>query len=683
MTGCWGMLRSWGFRGSLPFAVVLMVGTALAQEQYTEPPLDESDREHWAFQPISEVEVPAASFGEWEQNPIDHFVGRKLKAAGLRPHPKADPRTLLRRLKFDLLGLPPPTEEVVNAEATDFGTLIADLLSRPGYGERWGQHWLDLARFAETDGFEHDKTRPNAWKYRDWVIAALNRDMPYDQFLLHQLAGDEVAPEDPDAKVATMFCLSGPDMPDINLIAERKHSLLNEMTATVGEVFLGLQLGCAQCHDHKYDPITMSDYYALHGIFASSRIPKDFPLIDSARPREAVTAYESEKGKREAEFSKFLEALKAEGLKNIRGRWRDYLESFHEVHMTRKQTLANSARTRELKSRSAGAMFNRLVTFKRDPKWHEHPFFGPWARLSALKGEAFHKLRRAMSENRKDSIHPEVLAILQNDDVKDASELTRRWADVIQRSMTAKDGDSLANVRKLVLDDSGPFSFNASELPAQPETGVNERARYEAAKAKVTQLDATHPGAPGRAMVMLDSGSRDSPIHIRGDFRRPGKSVPRRFLAFAAVADNPQSPLTQRYQQGSGRKQLAEALVDRNNPLTARVIVNWVWRHYFGRGFIQSTDFGLRTPRPEQHALLDFLAARFVELARLPTDRRRQGARRNDATVPGVERRFAAQAEQVVRVDQRRSGLHFDGLGQSVSARQRTADDRGQESLLT
>ena len=264
----WLKHRRGSGRGVFAIVTLLLLATvAGAQEEYTEPPLAESDREHWAFQPIVNTKVPPASFDGWEQNPIDHFIARKLKAAGLRPQPRADQRTLLRRLKFGVLGLPPTPDEVAAAEATSAEKLITGFLSRPGYGERWGQHWLDLARFAETDGFEHDKTRANAWKYRDWVISALNRDMPYDQFLLHQLAGDEVAPEDADARVATMFCLSGPDMPDINLIEERKHSLLNEMTSTVSEVFLGLQLGCAQCHDHKYDPISQADFYRMRAIF--------------------------------------------------------------------------------------------------------------------------------------------------------------------------------------------------------------------------------------------------------------------------------------------------------------------------------------------------------------------------------------------------------------------------------
>jgi len=241
---------------------------------YVELPIDEYDRDHWAFLPIEQVEVTPTLDSVWLRNPIDSFIQFELNQRGLHPQPQASRRTLLRRLSFDLTGLPPTPEQIAEFETdnrTDaYERLVNRLLDSPQYGERWAQHWLDLARFAETDGFEHDKLRPNAWKYRDWVINALNADMPYDQFIRHQIAGDETSPNDESASTATRFCLSGPDMPDINLIDERRHTVLNELTSTIGEVFLGLQVGCAQCHDHKYDPISQADFYRLRAIFEPS-----------------------------------------------------------------------------------------------------------------------------------------------------------------------------------------------------------------------------------------------------------------------------------------------------------------------------------------------------------------------------------------------------------------------------
>jgi hypothetical protein len=241
---------------------------------YSDPPLADKDRSHWSFRPPVRAEPPAASDPSRARNPIDAFLLPRLAAAGLEPAPEADRGALIRRLTFDLTGLPPAPEEV-EAFAADrapdaYEALVRRLLASPAYGERWAQLWLDLARFAETDGFEHDKVRPEAWRYRDWVIDALNQDLPYDRFVQLQVAGDEIAPEDPAAAVATGFLLAGPDMPDINNQEERRHVVLNEMTAAVGQVFLGLTFGCAECHDHKNDPISLGDFYRLRAAFANT-----------------------------------------------------------------------------------------------------------------------------------------------------------------------------------------------------------------------------------------------------------------------------------------------------------------------------------------------------------------------------------------------------------------------------
>ncbi|WDQ16478.1 DUF1549 and DUF1553 domain-containing protein [Rhodopirellula sp. P2] len=241
---------------------------------YVELPIDDYDRDHWAFLPLETVEVPQPPNTGWRRNPIDDFIQFELSQRGLQPQPPASRQTLIRRLSFDLTGLPPTPSQIAafesDASEDAYERLVDRLLDSPRYGERWAQHWLDLARFAETDGFEHDKLRPDAWKYRDWVIAALNEDLPYDEFIRRQIAGDEMHPNDKSALTATRFCLSGPDMPDINLTDERRHTVLNELTSTIGEVFLGLQVGCAQCHDHKYDPISQADFYRLRAIFEPS-----------------------------------------------------------------------------------------------------------------------------------------------------------------------------------------------------------------------------------------------------------------------------------------------------------------------------------------------------------------------------------------------------------------------------
>ncbi len=220
----------------------------------------------------------------WVRNPIDAFILAEQEAFDLEPSSEADRATLLRRVTFDLTGLPPSPEEIEAFERDTspgaYERAVERLLASPRYGERWAQHWLDLARYADSDGFEFDQARPDAWRFRDWVVEALNRDLPYDEFVHRQLAGDEIAPDDPDAFIATGFNRCYPDMVDLNDQGERRLNALNDITETTGLVFLGLTLGCARCHDHKFDPIRQVDFYRLQAFFTPARFRDDYPLAD-------------------------------------------------------------------------------------------------------------------------------------------------------------------------------------------------------------------------------------------------------------------------------------------------------------------------------------------------------------------------------------------------------------------
>lgn len=255
---------------------------------FSEPAINASDRDYWAYQPVVRPDVPQIESDAWSHNPIDKFVLHQLRRRNstadvpLKPAAAADAASLLRRITFDLTGLPPTpvaiTRFLQDPSPAACEQVVEELLDDPAYGERWAQHWLDLVRFAETDGFEHDKVRPQAWRYRDWVIEALNNDLPYDQFLTLQLAGDEVAPDSPAALVATGYLMAGPDMPDINLQEERRHNFLNGMTGNFGSVYLGLRLGCAQCHHHRTDPISQHDFYRLRACFETIDLFRESPL---------------------------------------------------------------------------------------------------------------------------------------------------------------------------------------------------------------------------------------------------------------------------------------------------------------------------------------------------------------------------------------------------------------------
>jgi hypothetical protein len=234
----------------------------------------------WSLRPCSRPAVPRfddAACRDWVRTPVDAFILDRLRRAGLRPPPEADRPTLVRRLCFDLTGLPPAPEDVaafVNDPAADaYERLVERLLGSPRYGERWGRHWLDVVRFAETEGFEYDRLRPGAWRFRDYVIDSFNRDKPYDRFVLEQLAGDEIAPDNRELQVAAGFHRLGPVRRNAGnqALAISREEVLTEMTDVIGVAFLGLTIGCARCHDHKFDDVSQADYYCLQAFLAAAQ----------------------------------------------------------------------------------------------------------------------------------------------------------------------------------------------------------------------------------------------------------------------------------------------------------------------------------------------------------------------------------------------------------------------------
>ena len=245
---------------------------------------------YWAFVAPVSHDPPAVKDAAWARNPLDRFVLARLESDGLKPAPAASKEALIRRACLDLIGLPPTPQEVDSfvADTSDdaYENLVDRLLASPLYGERWGRHWLDLARYAESEGFKSDETRPYAWRYRDYVIESLNQDKPYDRFIREQLAGDELWPDDPQARIATYFLRSYPDESNARNLYQRRQEILNDDTDTVGAVFLGLTFGCARCHDHKYDPISQRDYYRLQAFFAALRADDQIPVATPEQVRE-------------------------------------------------------------------------------------------------------------------------------------------------------------------------------------------------------------------------------------------------------------------------------------------------------------------------------------------------------------------------------------------------------------
>ena len=286
--------------------------TASAVRQFTD-----AQRRYWAFQKVARPNVPAVKDKGWVRTAVDAFILAKLEEKKLAPNPAADKLTLLRRAYFDLIGLPPTPEQaqafLADRSPEAFEKVVDELLASPHYGERWGRHWLDLARYADTQGFKADEARPNIWRYRDYVIDAFNQDRPYDRFLKEQIAGDELYPGDPAAKVATGFNRLWPDESNLANPIIMRQEILDDVTDTVSSVFMGLTYGCAKCHDHKFDPILQKDYYKLQAFFAGTTNDDRSSLLSGAQAaayQEQYAAWDARTREIRAQMRDLLEAVR-------------------------------------------------------------------------------------------------------------------------------------------------------------------------------------------------------------------------------------------------------------------------------------------------------------------------------------------------------------------------------------
>ncbi len=301
------------------FAVLAADSQAPKKDTFTA-----AQRKYWAFQPVRRTEPPLAKAGAQPANPIDAFIRARLEAKSIAANPAADRITLLRRVSFDLTGLPPTPEEVdafVGDKSPEAYEKVVDrLLASPHYGERWARHWLDLARYAESEGFKADETRPNAWRYRDYVIRAFNQNTPYDRFVKEQIAGDELWPNDPQARVATAFHRNYPDESNARVLQQRRQEILNDITDTVGSTFMAMTYGCARCHTHKFDAITHTDYYRLQAFFANTAADDQIPMSTASEAKvyaERKAAWEAKTADVRAQMKPLLDPAKATIVKDL------------------------------------------------------------------------------------------------------------------------------------------------------------------------------------------------------------------------------------------------------------------------------------------------------------------------------------------------------------------------------
>jgi hypothetical protein len=498
-----------------------------------------------------------------------------------------------------------------------FARVVDRLLASPRYGERWGRYWLDIARYADTKGyvFEEERRYPYSYTYRDWVIRALNEDLPYDQFLTQQIAADLLPLGDDKRPLAALgFLTLG------RRFLNSQPDIIDDRIDVVTRGTMGLTVTCARCHDHKFDPIPTKDYYSLYGVFASCNEPNDKPLLGGASMPKEYSEYLAEKKKREDELKDFKAAKMAEALKKLRSQIGDYLLAVHDSKEQSDETKQDgAARERKLDPPTSRRWKKRLG----DSGKETDPIFAPWFLYSALPGTNFaaqsteisarlatNKLNAAVARAFPSDAPPDTIKEVAARYTKLFADVDKQWRDSTAGT-NAPAVSALANaddesLRQVLYGSDSPISTDYDELHRQFDTPAQQKVR--ALKRKVDETDATHPGAPPRAMALLDNSTPTKPhVFKRGNANTPGEEVPRQFLEVLAGPDR--KPFT----QGSGRLEMARAIVSRDNPLTARVFVNRVWMYHFGAPLVRTpSDFGLRSDPPTNPALLDYLAARFM-----------------------------------------------------------------------
>lgn len=585
-------------------------------------------RDFWAFRPIASVDVPD-EIHPLAKGRVDRFLLRRLREAGLSLSPLADPLTRLRRLSFDLTGLPPSPqlqrEFLANPTRRHWMSIVDSMLASPAFAEHWARHWMDVVRYADSNGSDFNATHHEAWRYRQYLIDSFAVDRPIDQMIRQQVAGD-LLPASTDAErydnvVATTFLMIGTKM-----LSERDKSKLtldvvDEQIDTVGRAFLGLTLGCARCHDHKFDPVPTEDYYALAGIFKNTVTLKGesqkyvstwnrVALPTSQAHRDAVTQHAASVAKLQKlvkQSEKELKSLKSKGTnkhagivvddRNAKktGKWKDstYFKDFVGDGYVHDDNMNKGEATIEFSTRlpKSGTYEVRVSYAPGSTRASGVP-----VTITTADGT-----RQLTLDQRKLTIQP-------------------MWSSLGEFNFSA-DADAVVTISNAgtsgyVIADA--VQFLSDELLARTETNSVDRVAVDRVtkelKDRKRELEALKTSAPDplpEAMAPAEFPSneiQDSHVHIRGEVKNLGDRVPRGFLQVCGSGDsaipNP---------QGSGRKELAEWLTDPEHPLTSRVFVNRVWMHLFGEGLVRTVDnFGLQGERPTHPELLDSLASEFV-----------------------------------------------------------------------
>ena len=616
----------------------------------------EAERKKWAFKKPERPPIPAVKQTAWVQTPVDFFVLAKIEAAGLAPAPPASARALVRRMTFDLTGLPPTPEEVdafEKAAAIDrkaaISALVERLLASPAYGERWARHWLDVARYADSldaRGTGQDGDILDAWRYRDWVVDSFNRDLPYDQFVTHQIAGDILAEREWDAGKMTatsLFAIGNWGNGD----SDKKKvytDIVDDQIDVVGRAFLGLTLACARCHDHKFDPITTADYYGLAGFFFSSHILDKFaPPTNGEKLMRIALESPEERVKREA-IQQRLAAVEGElkgglqpttefvpqvlgkaGLVGLKPKTADNPSmvinradadvAFLTIKLPPRAIAMHpgpkSAATLAWRAPAAGAYKITARMQDADPNCGDGVEWIVRAGGKALGSGKIDNGRGAQFAETAANVDAGELVQLV---VKPRAEYTCDSTQV-ELIIRAEDGRAW-DARDYFTKSEGTVSQPADgvwwfcegegvKLSQEDRALDSLKKERDELRGKLTPPPMTQGLREGGIPESPYAGFHDARIHVRGSYDRLGETQPRAFPTLFA-APKPEI-------QGSGRLELAKWIADSANPMTARVMANRIWQHHFGEGIVRTpNNFGKLGEPPTHPELLDWLAQEFV-----------------------------------------------------------------------
>jgi hypothetical protein len=570
------------------------------------PAIQQKKPSLWSLKKPQLRALPAVKRQGWVRNDIDRFILSGLEASNLGPSPEADKRTLIRRAAYDLTGLPPPAQEVdqfvANPSPHAYERLIDRLLASPQYGERWGRHWLDVARYADSvnDSVNAGQRYPWSYTYRDWVIRALNEDLPYDRFVLYQLAADRIPGVELGNLAALGFLSLGREFP------KSYAETVDDRIDVVARGLLGLTVACARCHNHKYDPIPTTDYYALYSVLSNIRQPKELPLLGNPVGLSQKQAlYQKRLDHIEQVYQEYRARRHTEMVAFFKRQIADYMVAARDA-----EGLSNPDREELVRDRQLNEhLLARWQKCLRESKQGNDPVFRLWHAAAAIPAKEFANEWPSVRRSARGA--PLIVAAADAKPVASLRDLADAYAAVLEKYDRAEPfGNSDADqLRAVVRGSNSPVDVPLEQFDLICTEGDRNNVRSIRVRYGAVLADAAYDGAAPRAMAVEDL-PHPVPAHvfIRGNPNNPGALTPPHFLSCLGGSDQ------KVFREGSGRLELARAIIDPENPLTARVIVNRVWMQHFGFGLVRTpSDFGFRGDPPTHPELLDYLAIKFVQ----------------------------------------------------------------------